>query len=107
MATQTFLQSYAGALDDSAQALTRFGVHEEQEEVQVRECLDRAGATLHELGDRVRSASLDDPRAWPAYGTLLLDARRLIRELEVHRDSAVVPTDSGIIPKPDSDDPAA
>lgn len=107
MPTQTFLQSYAGALDDIAQALTRFGVHEEQEEVQVRECLDKAGSTLQELGDRVRSASLDDPRAWPAYGTLLLDARRLIRELEVHRDSAVVPTDSGVIPKPDSDDPAA
>jgi uncharacterized membrane protein YgaE (UPF0421/DUF939 family) len=106
MPTPGFLESYADALDDVAQALTHFGIHEEQEQAQVRECLDRAGAVLQELGDRVRTATLDDPRAWPAYGTLLLDARRLIRELVVHGDSAVVPTDSGIIPKPPSDDPA-
>jgi uncharacterized membrane protein YgaE (UPF0421/DUF939 family) len=103
MPTPTFLQAYASALDDIGQALVHFGIHEPEDEAHVTEYLDRAAATLRDLGDRVRTARLDDPAAWPAYGTLLVDARRLIRELEVHGDSAVVPTDSGPFPKPPAD----
>lgn len=102
MPTPGFLESYASALDDVSQALRHFGVHEGQEKSKVRDCLAQALGVLEDLGERVRTASLDDPRAWPAYGALLLDARRLIRELEVHGDSAVMPTDSGVLPKPDS-----
>ena len=63
----------------------------------MRRELGEAVTILDRLGDQVRETRLDDPKAWPAYGALLLDARRLARELELQTDEAVVPTDSGPI----------
>ncbi|QGN57374.1 aromatic acid exporter family protein [Nostocoides sp. HKS02] len=95
-----FVDEYAGVLDDIAQALGHFGLADETERTVVRDCLRHAAATLDRLGEKVRTTELDDPRAWPAYGALLLDGQRLVRELEVHGGRAVMPTDSGPIRRP-------
>ena len=95
-----FLEEYAGVLDDVAEALGHFGLAEEDEQGAVRECLHHGAATLDRLGNRVRTTELEDSRAWTAYGALILDAQRLIRELEIHGGSAVMPTDSGPIRRP-------
>ena len=98
--TQRFLDSYAGALDQIAGALSHFGLEGEQEEVAVRDYLRSAEETITELENVVRTTELEDERAWPAYGAMLLDAQRLIRELALHTRTAVMPTDSGPIRKP-------
>jgi Aromatic acid exporter family member 1 len=98
-----FLEEYAGVLDDVAQALQHFGLADEGERAVVRDCLRHAASTLDRLREKVRTTELDDPRAWPAYGALLLDGQRLIRELEVHGGRAVMPTDSGPIRRPGPD----
>ncbi|HEV7194595.1 MAG TPA: aromatic acid exporter family protein [Pedococcus sp.] len=95
-----FLEEYAGVLDDVTEALGHFGRPDEAEQGVVRDCLHHAAATLDRLGSRVRTTDLEDPNAWPAYGALLLDAQRLIRELEIHGGTAVMPTDSGPIRRP-------
>ncbi|HEV7145376.1 MAG TPA: aromatic acid exporter family protein [Pedococcus sp.] len=95
-----FLQEYAGVLDDVAEALGHFGLPDEDEQRVVRDRLHHAATTLDRLGHTVRTTELEDPHAWPAYGALLLDAQRLIRELEIHGSTAVMPTDSGPIRRP-------
>jgi hypothetical protein len=95
-----FLDDYAGVLDDIAEALAHFGLADEDEHTVVRDRLRHASATLDRLGEQVRTTELEDPRAWPAYGALLLDGQRLVRELEVHGGTAVMPTDSGPIRRP-------
>ena len=98
--TRRFLERYADALDEVARAVGHFGLVDDSERAVVRDLLGSAGGRLTELGDDVRTTELEDPRAWPAYGALLVDAQRLIRELEVNIHKAVVPTDSGPIRKP-------
>jgi hypothetical protein len=95
-----FLDRYAGALEDVADALDHFGLVDDEDRQHVRDSLERARRALDELGETVRTTPLDDPHAWPAYGALLLDATRLTRELETHGEGAVVPTDSGPIRRP-------
>ncbi|GAB3442226.1 hypothetical protein GCM10027517_18950 [Phycicoccus ginsengisoli] len=98
--SQRFLEAYAEALDHVGAALTHFGLADDEERRAVSRELGEAVTVLDRLGDAVRDTRLDDPRAWPAYGALLLDARRLARELELHSGDAVVPTDSGPIRMP-------
>jgi hypothetical protein len=98
--SQGFLDAFADALDHIGEAVNHFGLAEQHERNAVRDELRAAESILDRLGDRVRATPLDDPRAWPVYGALLLDAGRLARELELHTDQAIVPTDSGPIPKP-------
>lgn len=95
-----FLEVYAGVLGDVAQALEHFGRQGESERNLVTRHLDHASRTIEELGEKVRTTRLEDPRAWTAYGALLLDARRMVRELELHARDAVMPTDSGPIRRP-------
>jgi hypothetical protein len=98
--TQRFLEAYAEVLDKVAGAISHFGRPADSEREAVREYLESAGVILDRLGHEVRTADLEDPQAWPAYGAMLLDAQRLIRELEVRSHQAVMPTDSGPIRKP-------
>ncbi len=98
--SQGFLDAYADALDHIHEALNHFGLADDGERACVREELTSARAILDRLSDEVSGTSLDDSRAWPAYGSLLLDARRLARALEHQTDRAVIPTDSGPMPKP-------
>ena len=98
--TQRFLESYAGALDEIAGALSHFGLEGEKEEAVVRDYLRSAEQVITELESVVRTTELEDERAWPAYGAMLLDAQRLIRELALHTRTAVMPTDSGPIRRP-------
>jgi hypothetical protein len=98
--TQRFLERYADALDEVAGALSHFGLGSEDEQATVRNHLRSAGEIITELEDVVRTSDLEDERAWPAYGAMLLDAQRLIRELALHSSTAVMPTDSGPIRKP-------
>jgi len=94
--SQAFLDDYAEALGHVGDALEHFGLAEDVERSRVRRALAEAVAILDRLSDRLHDSRLDDPLAWPAYGALLLDARRLVRELEVHAERAIVPTDSGV-----------
>ncbi|KQZ88262.1 hypothetical protein ASD62_01890 [Phycicoccus sp. Root563] len=98
--TKRFLDRYAEALDKVAGAISHFGLPGDEEVGAVTDYLHSAGAVLDQLGHDIRETELEDPRAWPAYGALLLDAQRLIRELEVASHQAVMPTDSGPIRKP-------
>lgn len=98
--TKHFLECYAEALDKIAGGISHFGLAGDDEVKAVSDYLGSAGDILDQLGREVRETDLEDPRAWPAYGSLLLDAQRLIRELEMASRQAVMPTDSGPIRKP-------
>ncbi|WP_406830749.1 hypothetical protein ABEG17_17385 [Pedococcus sp. KACC 23699] len=98
--TKRFLECYAEALDKIAGALSHFGLAGDDEAAAVSDYLRSASDILDQLGHEVRESELEDPRAWPAYGSLLLDAQRLMRELEMASAKAVMPTDSGPIRKP-------
>jgi hypothetical protein len=98
--TQRFLESYAQVRDAVAGAIGHFGLPDEAEREAVAAYLRRAGEIVARLGNEVRTADLEDPDSWPAYGAMLLDAQRLIRELEVHSHQAVMPTDSGPFRRP-------
>ena len=98
--TQRFLESYAQVLDEIAGAISHFGLPDDAEREVVDTYLRTADEIIDRLGNEVRTADLEDPQAWPAYGAMLLDAQRLIRELEAHSKRAVMPTDSGPIRKP-------
>jgi Aromatic acid exporter family member 1 len=91
--SREFLERYAGALIMIGEALPHFGVAGSEESLSQK--LGRATTELDALGEKVRTTPLDDPHAWPAYGALLLDAKRITHELAERRDEAVVPTDSG------------
>lgn len=102
--SQEFLHRYADVLDRVAAALEQFGLADEVQRNAVHRELDAAVAILDDLDEQVRKERYEDPWAWPGYGALLLDAHRLVRELQDHADDAVVPTDSGVIPLPDEHD---
>jgi hypothetical protein len=98
--SQGFLDAYADALDHVGAALDHFGLDDDHERDAVRNELREASTILDRLSHEVRETRLDDPHAWPAHGALLLDARRLALELHDRTDRAIVPTDSGVIPRP-------
>lgn len=54
----------------------------------------RASETLDDPEERLRHSPLTDPRAWPAYGALLIDAQRMVSELLTTREGAAVPTEN-------------
>jgi hypothetical protein len=98
--TQRFLESYAQVLDEVAGAISHFGLPDDAERDVVATYLRTADEIIDRLGNEVRTADLEDPQAWPAYGAMLVDAQRLIRELETHSHKAVMPTDSGPFRRP-------
>ncbi len=95
-----WLERYAGVLDRLGDALSDFGVWSPAARDAVTLHVEQALADLDELGDEVRRTPLDDPRAWPAYGSLLLEAERLARELRESNADASVPTDTGPLRAP-------
>jgi hypothetical protein len=98
--SESFLERYAEALEDIGHAADHFGLRDEEDQAEVDRYLERAMATLDELGAWVRDTPLDDPHAWPAYGALILDGQRLARELSAKKEVAAVPTDTGPIRLP-------
>jgi hypothetical protein len=98
--SQRFLERYAEALQEIGRAADHFGLRDDEEQSEVDRHLRHAMATLDELGAWVRDTPLDDPHAWPAYGSLILDAQRLARELLARKEEAAVPTDSGPVRLP-------
>lgn len=95
-----WLVRYAEVLERVGAAAERFGVHREEAVQEVEEHLEAAVAGLEDLGAQVRDTRLDDPDAWPAYGLLLLEARRLVEEIRAGNPEASVPTDSGPLRAP-------
>jgi hypothetical protein len=98
-----WLECYAQVLDEIRAALDHFGVWSAEAERAVETHVDRALEALEELSEQVRRTPLEDPRAWPAYGALVLDAERLARELRARNEEASVPTDTGPLRPPVSE----
>lgn len=95
-----WLGCYAEVLEHLGAAAARFGVHRGESDREVQEHLDAAVAALQQLADEVRSTPLDDPRAWPAYGSLVVEAHRLVEEIRAGHAGASVPTDTGALRAP-------
>lgn len=95
-----WLACYALVLDEIGAAIGSFGVQTEEGRREVDTHVDTALGALHELSERVRTARLEDPSAWPAYGALVLDAERLVRDLHARNEHASVPTDTGPLRAP-------
>lgn len=95
-----WLEDYAGVLDEIGDAISDFGVWTEPSREAVEQNVQRALDTLDDLSEQVRVTPLDDPRAWPTYGALVLEAERLARELRESNSDASVPTDTGPIRTP-------
>ena len=95
-----WLECYALVLDEIREALDHFGVWTTEAERAVETHIARALEALEELSEQIRQTPLDDPRAWPAYGALVLDAERLARELRARNAEASVPTDTGPLRPP-------
>jgi hypothetical protein len=96
----TWLERYAGVLDEVGAAVSDFGVWSDESRDAVEAHVRRALESLDELSEQVRLTPLDDPRAWPTYGALVLEAERLARELRESNAHASVPTDTGPIRAP-------
>jgi hypothetical protein len=96
----SWLEDYAGVLDEVGDAISDFGVWTQESREAVEQHVHHALETLDELSEQVRVTPLDDPRAWPTYGALVLEAERLARELQESNADASVPTDSGPIRTP-------
>ena len=90
-----FLARYADALDALAEAVTDFGLRDDDARATFDRQVVQAEEMLAELGEVVRVTPLGDPEAWPVYGSLISDAQRAVRELESARSLAVLPTDDG------------
>ena len=95
-----WLARYAEVLEGLGQAVADFGVWSDESRDAVARAVDDALDALDVLNEQVRTASLDDPHAWPSYGALLLDAERLARELGRSNTDASVPTDTGPLRAP-------
>ena len=90
-----FLARYADALDALADAVTEFGLLDDDARATFDRQVVRAERILAELRELMRVTPLDDPEAWPVYGSLISDAQRAVRELDSARARAVLPTDGG------------
>ena len=91
----SFLARYADALDALADVVTQFGLHEDHAQATFDRQVAQVNEILAELREFVRVTPLDDPEAWPVYGSLISDAQRAVRELDWARSHAVLPTDAG------------
>jgi hypothetical protein len=92
-----FLARYADAFDALADAVTHFGLHDDDARATFDRQVGEANTILAELRESVALTPLDDPEAWPVYGSLISDAQRAVRELDSARSRAVLPTESGSI----------
>lgn len=98
--SEDWLTSYAAVLERLGAAGALFGIHTDRAEREVEEHLDAAERSLDDLGRQVRETTLEDPEAWPAYGALVLEAKRLVGEVRSGHPGASVPTDTGPIRMP-------
>lgn len=92
-----FLSRYADALTDIGRAIAHFGRNEDGEQHALQYDLDNAMKALDDLEDDIRRSTLDHPRSWPAYGALLIDAKRMVHELRTVHEVASVPTEHGAV----------
>jgi hypothetical protein len=90
-----FLARYADVLDALADIVTDFGVGDDIARARFDRQVAQAEEILAEVREQVRVAPLEDPQAWPVYGSLISDAERAVRELESARSRAVLPTVDG------------
>ncbi len=91
----TFLHRYADALGAMAVAVEQLGRHGESADAAFADATGRALRVLEGLREEVRTTPLQDPDAWPVYGSLISDSMRAVRELQLSYDVASVPTDTG------------
>ena len=73
--------------------MTDFGRRDEHARAKFDRGVDKAEEILAELREVVLVTPLEDPEAWPAYGSLISDAQSAVRELDSARSRAVPPTD--------------
>ena len=90
-----FLARYADALDALADVVTDFGLHDDEARARFDRQVGHAEEILASLRELVRVTPLEDPQAWPVYGSLISDAQRALRELESAGSGAVLPTNDG------------
>jgi hypothetical protein len=75
--------------------VTEFGLLDDDARATFDRQVVRAERILAEMRELMRVTPLDDPEAWPVYGSLISDAQRAVRELDSARARAVLPTDGG------------
>lgn len=90
-----FLARYADALEALADAVTDFGLRDDDARARFDRQVGHAEEVLAALRELVRVTPLEDSQAWPVYGSRISDAQRAVRELESARSRAVLPTDDG------------
>ncbi len=95
-----WLAGYAGVLEHLAAVGDLFGIQREEARREMAEHLDAAEHALDRLSDEIEALPPEDPGAWPAYGALLVEARRLVVEVRADADGVSVPTDSGPLRSP-------
>jgi len=88
-----FLARYADVFDALSDAVTHFGLHDDDARGTFDRQVGQANEILAELRELVRVTPLADPEAWPVYGSLISDAQRAVRELDLARSRALLPTD--------------
>ena len=98
--SEDFVGHYATALTAMAVAVARLGLHDDRAREEFDAAIDEALGVLTVLRDRVRETPLDDPDAWPVYGSLISDSLRAVEVLRSGREEAVVPTDTGPVRLP-------
>jgi uncharacterized membrane protein YgaE (UPF0421/DUF939 family) len=98
--SSSFLPDYASVLESLGSAVGHFGRRQDEDRTALEEDLRRANSMLERLRDEIRDSPLADPHAWPAYGALIIDAQRMVREFQAEQDQAAVPTDTGPVPVP-------
>lgn len=78
-----FLPSYAQLLHGTAAALDCLGPPQGPEDPdRLRACLDEAARRYEEVATMARNGPLDHPGEWPVHGTALLEAARILDEIE-------------------------
>jgi len=75
--------------------VTDFGRRDEHARATFDRRADKAEEILAELREVVLVTPLEDPDAWPVYGSLISDPQSAVRELDSARSRAVLPTDHG------------
>lgn len=89
--SREFLGGVATVLREVSGAFNDFGEPDEGAHRSVGSRLEGALQQLDELATALHESPLDDPRAWPVHGALLHDCRRLVDELRLRADEAVMP----------------
>ena len=86
-------EAVVDALDTLADVVTDFGRRDEHARATFDRRVDKAEEILAELREVVLVTPLEDPEAWPVYGSLISDAQSAVRELDSARSRAIPPTD--------------